>query len=634
VTSPRSRKAALDLALDRGLLDPEGGDLGMEDLGIYVRRGRLDLDTMHLLEREADLLLTGRYPEYADEPTALARHDPPQPLLNRLGLYPWSDWSRFRPEVFLGEGGMGRVFRVQDVRLKRRVALKFFRMAMEGVAQAYMREAQAQARIDHPHVAKVFEAGSEEGIPFLSMQFINGPTLAKVAASLDLRDKVEIIRQAALGVHAAHRLGIVHRDIKPGNIMLERDDQGAWSAFVMDFGLARDLADMPSGMTAVMGTPSYMSPEQIEGPSVLVGPCTDIYALGVTLYHLLAGQLPFQGTGQVEVMRKIMEHDAPTLRQLDPDLPRELEAVVQKCMERDVLSRYDTALELAEELQRWLDGKPVLASPVSRWRHLVRRVRRHRVAALGLAAVAVLGGGWMATTLAQRSRERDLGRQMEARNAEMANLRQELETLRGQQSEERRRAEALQRLVAAAPTAAARQEAEAQLQATRSREEALARQVEAALRKTPELGLSAAETAKGSAPGDAGRTTDGETRPAAPVNPRVENPSPALAPDPEFPAPTAPRMLRQAPVQVPSRARTGQPNTFRQAGPSVLLRVKLDAAGQPETITILEGVPGPWGYNEAAIEAVRRSTYGPATREGRPVPGTLDVRVNFPRTGS
>jgi TonB family protein len=632
VTSPRSRKAALDLALDRGLLGPEGGDLGAEDLGIYVRRGRLDLETMHLLEREAELLVTGRYPEYGDEPTALARHDPPQPLVNRLGLYPWADWSRFRPEVFLGEGGMGRVFRVHDVRLKRRVALKFFRMAMEGVAQAYLREAQSQARIDHPHVAKVFEAGAEDGIPFLSMQFINGPTLAKAAAGLDLRDKVEIIRQAALGVHAAHRLGIVHRDLKPGNIMLERDDHGDWKAFVMDFGLARDLTDMPSGATALMGTPSYMSPEQIEGPSVLVGPCTDIYALGVTLYHLLAGQLPFQGTGQVEVMRKIMEHDAPTLRQVDPELPKELEAVVQKCMERDVLTRYDTALELAEELQRWLDGKPVLASPVSRSRQLLRRVRRHRVAAIGLAAVLLLGGGWAATALAQRARARDLGRQVEARNAEMASLRQEIEALRGQQAEERRRAESLQRLVAAAPTPAARQEAEAQLQASRTREEALARQVEAALRKAPVLGLSPAEAAKGTAPGETLRPPEGEPRPAVPGTPRLEGAP--LAVDPELPAPTPPRMVKQAPVQAPSRLRAGQPNPFRQAGPSVLLRVKLDAAGQPETITILEGVPGPWGYNEAAIEAVRRSTYAPATREGRPVPGTLDVRVNFPRTGA
>ena len=223
------RKAALDLALERGLVDHDPtletkGDL--EDLRDWVRRGVIDLETMKLLEREAELLLTGKYPEYGDQPTAITPGGPETLLTHRLGLYPWKDWSRFKPEVFLGEGGMGRVFRVQDIRLKRRVALKFFRAALDNVTKAFLMEAQSQARIDHPNVAKVFEAGEQEGIPFLSMQFIHGPTLSEAAPSLDLREKVELVRQAALGVHAAHRLGIVHRDLKPGNIMLERDEHG------------------------------------------------------------------------------------------------------------------------------------------------------------------------------------------------------------------------------------------------------------------------------------------------------------------------------------------------------------------------------------------------------------------------
>jgi serine/threonine protein kinase len=122
----------------------------------------------------------------------------------------------------------------------------------------------------------------------------------------------------------------------------------------MDFGLARDLTEAPTGMTAIMGTPAYMSPEQIEGPSVLVGPHSDIYALGVTLFGLLTGRLPFLGSNQAEILRRIVDEDCPPLRKIDPTLPKELEGIIQHCMERDVLRRYDSALELAEDLQRYL----------------------------------------------------------------------------------------------------------------------------------------------------------------------------------------------------------------------------------------------------------------------------------------
>ncbi|MBL0210663.1 MAG: TonB family protein [Holophagaceae bacterium] len=626
---PLVRKAALDLAIERGLVSDDGG--GQEDLGDYARRGAIDIETMKLLEREAELLLNGRYPEYGNEPTALMPDGPEPPPIPRLGLYPWKDWSRFKPEVFLGEGGMGRVFRVQDIRLKRRVALKFFRAALDNAAKVFLREAQSQARIDHPNVAKVFEAGEQEGIPFLSMQHIQGPTLSEAAPGLDLREKVELVRQAALGVHAAHRLGIVHRDLKPGNIMLERDEQGHWKAFVMDFGLARDLADTPTGMTAVMGTPAYMSPEQIEGPSVLVGPHSDIYALGVTLFGLLAGCLPFVGSNQAEIFRLIVEADAPSLRKIDPTLPKELEGIVQHCMERDVLRRYDSALELAEDLERFLAGRSVRASPVGAWERSLKRVRRNPLPVLSLSAVLLLSGGWLAYALATRSRERALGLRVEAQSQDLSRILLELEQLKSRQAEERRRSENLLREVAQAPTPAARQQAEELLQASQLREQELAKQVEEAKQRIPSPANSEANGRPSAANAEPGRAA-AEPSQKEP-DPRVEASAVDQAgrnpPAAEAPAYAPPRVLYLASGRYPSRALSDTWNPYRRHEVSILLRVQVDANGKPDKITVLQDVPGSLGYSESAMDVIRRSTFEPAMKAGKPVPGSIDIQVKF-----
>jgi serine/threonine protein kinase len=616
------RKTAYLLAFRRGLLGedaPEDGD----DLRPFARRGSLDLEDLGLLEREAHILVTGQYPEFGDQQTAIAGGLEPV-LVPPEGLYPWDDWGHYRPEVYLGEGGMGWVFRARDTRLRRAVALKFFRSSLPEANQILLREARSQARIDHPHVAKVFEAGEQEGVSYLSMQYIHGPTLLKAVSSLGLRERVDVIRQVALGVHAAHRLGIVHRDLKPGNIMLERGGEGPLHAYVMDFGLARDLSDVPTGMSRVMGTPSYMSPEQIEGPSVLIGPHTDVFALGVTLYELLAERLPFESTSPTETMRRIVHEDPLPLRKVDPELPRELEAVVQRCLEKDVLKRYDSAQDLADELQRFLDGRPVLASPVSSWNQAVKRLKRNPLPAASAAAVILLAGGWLVYALATRSRERDLGLQVEAKEADLARIRTEMDALKTQQAAERLRSEALQARAAQAQTPAARKEAENLLRASQARERELAAQMEALSRRTPGLAVPP--------PPEPGPVDPG-ARKAAAAEPKPEGgtsvPPPRPRPDPEEPLPTPPQVLRQAPAVYPKRALSDASNPYRGRDMSVLVRLKVDAAGHPFEATVIRGVPGPWGYNEAAVESVLNATYAPAQRGGRPEAGVLDVRVNF-----
>lgn len=619
------RTTAYLLAFRRGLLG-EGADEAGGDLRPFVRRGVLDLETLALLEREAQILVTGRYPEFGDQQTAVTGTPHPAQVPPG-GLFPWEDWSRYRPEAYLGEGGMGWVFRARDLKLQRAVALKFFRAGLPEAGQVFLREARSQARIDHPHVAKVYEAGEQEGVSFLSMQYIHGPTLQKAAASLDLRDRVEVVRQAALGVHAAHRLGIIHRDLKPGNIMLEWNPEGAVHAYVMDFGLARDLADMPTGLSRVMGTPSYMSPEQVEGPSVLIGPHTDVYALGVTLYELLGERLPFESTGPAEMMRRILQEEAAPLRKLKPDLPRELEAVVQRCLEKDVLRRYDSAQDLADELQRFLEGQPVLASPTGRLELALRRVKRNPLPYASGAAVVLLASGWLAYAVLTGSRERDLDRQVAAREAALLRLQGEMEALKVRQESERAKSEALARQVAEAPTDTARRELEDQLKASQARERELTQQYEAAVKRSQALVPARSPERSPAAP-------EAKAEPPAPPRPRPEPGPPPARPQPEpEEGPTLPPTLqRQAPAQYPARALQSPLNPHRNRPVSVLLRVSVDAAGHPTDVAVLQGVPGPWGFNESAVTALRASTYLPAQKDGRPVPGTLDVRVNFTLT--
>lgn len=289
------------------------------------------------------------------------------------------DFGRYRGLEFLGSGGMAAVYKAHDPTLGRSVALKLLRGDDPQLAERLLLEARAQARIEHEHVCRIYEAGVEEGRPYIAMQYVAGQTLKELHPELTLEQKLRIVQQVAEAVHAAHRVGIVHRDLKPSNVMLERGEDGGVFPYVMDFGLARE-AQAP-GLTAtglVLGTPWYMSPEQARGEVRGLDRRSDVYSLGATLYELLGHGPPFDGASSVEVVMRVLSEEPVPLGQREPSVPRDVQTLVMKCLEKDPARRYDSARALAEDLGRYLDGDPIAARPASLPYRLAKRARKHK----------------------------------------------------------------------------------------------------------------------------------------------------------------------------------------------------------------------------------------------------------------
>ncbi len=298
----------------------------------------------------------------------------------------------------LGQGGMGVVYRARQVGLNRLVALKMLKPGAAGNPESrrrFLAEAEAVARLRHPHIVQVFENGEHAGQSYLVLEYCPGGSLEKKLAGspLPAAEAARLTEALARAVHAGHENGIIHRDLKPANVLLAEDG----TPKVTDFGLARRLDE--AGQTAtgdVLGTPSYMAPEQATGRAKQAGPPADVYALGAILYECLSGRPPFKATTAVETLRQVLEEEPVPPRLLNPAGPRDLETVCLKCLRKDPARRYRTAGELAEDLRRYQTGEPVAARPVGRLeRAWLWARRRPATAALvlvsGVALVALVG---------------------------------------------------------------------------------------------------------------------------------------------------------------------------------------------------------------------------------------------------
>src|SRR5258705_477597 len=320
----------------------------------------------------------------------------------------------YEVEAVLGRGGMGIIYRVRHVKLDRVVALKMLLSGKYAGAvelARFTREAQAIAALQHPNIVQIYDVGEVDGRPYFTMELVGGGSLSKKLAGTPQPAQygASVIHILARAIHVAHLVGIVHRDLKPSNILLTPDG----TPKISDFGLARHFegqSDVTLDM-AKIGTPSYMAPEQVIGKPGSVGPPADVYALGATLYELLAGRPPFRAETATETERQLLTREPVPPSRLNTKVPRDLETICLKCLHKEPQRRYPSAADLAEDLRRFLDGRPIVARPVSRleraWRWCKRNPHDTALAVLALALVGLaLGGGfWLERQRAERRAE-------------------------------------------------------------------------------------------------------------------------------------------------------------------------------------------------------------------------------------
>ena len=323
----------------------------------------------------------------------------------------------------LGRGGMGVVYKARHVKLNRLVALKIVvggALAGPVELERFRGEAEAVAALQHPNIVQIFEVGEQDGVPYLALELVEGGTLAQKLAdnSLPARSAAKLAETLARAVQYAHGRGIIHRDLKPANILLQKEEPvvepvstlatvlSSFQPKITDFGLAMRL-DSDTGLSQsgqVLGTPAYMAPEQARGSRGEIGPPTDVYALGAILYECLTARPPFHGPSTMDTLRQVIDEDPIPPRELRPYVPRDLEAICMKCLEKEPRYRYSTAAEMAEDLSRFLDGEPVSAHPTGIVDRLVgaldRAQLRPQFAAYGsfllaLAPVMLLPEVWV-----------------------------------------------------------------------------------------------------------------------------------------------------------------------------------------------------------------------------------------------
>ncbi len=330
----------------------------------------------------------------------------------------------------LGRGGMGIVFRARQISLKRQVALKMIltgRHARPLDRARFQKEAEAVARLQHPNIVQIYEVGHQNGLPYCSLEFANAGSLSQFLGSnpQPARPSAQFVLEIARAMQYAHTRGIVHRDLKPANILLHLEesrllksgqsvstavlrDLGSYVPKISDFGLAKHIGgeEGPFRQGTILGTPSYMAPEQANGSSSSIGPKADVYALGAILYEMLTGRPPFLAATQAETAQLVLSQEPIPVTQLQPKVPKDLETICLTCLRKDPGKRYDSAEALAEDLQRFLAHEPIRARrtglPERAWKWSIR----HPVGAVAFVGTLLLSvllfRNWQAQTLALR----------------------------------------------------------------------------------------------------------------------------------------------------------------------------------------------------------------------------------------
>ncbi len=356
-----------------------------------------------------------------DDPSGETRAADPGWYADRPAAEPGGGWGRselddlkaagYEVRRLLGRGGMGVVYEARQIALNRPVALKLVRsgsFASESELLRFQNEAEAVAQLDHPHIVPIYEVGSHGGRHFFSMKRIDGCSvdrrLAEFAA--DPRAAARLVAVVAEAIHHAHQRGILHRDLKPANILL--DEKG--EPHVTDFGLAKRIDGDPelTHSNTLIGTPSYMAPEQTTRGRGAISTATDVYGLGTILYALLTGRAPFTGTTLVETLDMVRTQYPEPPSRLNHRVPRDLDVICRKCLEKEPGRRYPSALALSEDLSRWLRGEPILARPVSAPVRAAMWCRRNPLVAVTAAlALLFLVGGFAGVTWKWREAVRE-----------------------------------------------------------------------------------------------------------------------------------------------------------------------------------------------------------------------------------
>ena len=334
----------------------------------------------------------------------------------------------------LGRGGMGVVYKARQKRLNRLVALKMILNADHANKEARMRferEAQAIARLNHPNIVEIYEISEHEGKPFFSLEFVTGGSLDRRldGKPMSATQSAKLVETLCHGVAAAHRADVIHRDLKPANVLITEEGVPR----ITDFGLAKQLDDSEQTVSgAIFGTPSYMAPEQAEGKTHIIGKGADIYALGAILYECLTGRPPFRAASSWDTISQVI-HQPPTppSQARSSKIPRDLETICLKCLEKDPGRRYETAELLAEDLRHFLNGEPIQARPVTRAERFWRWCKRSPAIAglLFLVLILLLAGPTVSTWFALQASKRAEDEAAARKQADVARERQKLLTI-------------------------------------------------------------------------------------------------------------------------------------------------------------------------------------------------------------